>query len=51
MKKLEETITEVIHNGEWALVEEVCNDGTVFLIDEDGKTIETKEDLIDIILN
>ena len=51
MSKLEENVTEVIHNGQWALVEEVCNDGAVFLIDEDGKTIETREDFIDVILN
>ena len=49
--KLIETITEVIHEGQWALVEEVCSDGTVFLINQDGKTIETTKDNIDIILD
>lgn len=43
------TMTEVMHNGKWAVVDEVSKDGTVFLLNEEGQTIETNKGSIDII--
>ena len=44
-------MTEVLHKGSWAIVDEISKDGTVFLLDKEGETIETTQEDIDIILN